>query len=98
MSEQASKDAIRAKVEAAAKEYTRREQSQLNKPKWIVPIAGGATGVILVAGLYSFFQGHNQRSQVLMRARVVAQGTTIALMMGSLYLAALPNADQASSP
>jgi hypothetical protein len=25
-------------VEAAAKEYTRREQSQLNKPKWIVPI------------------------------------------------------------
>ncbi|XP_020420367.1 RING-H2 finger protein ATL48 [Prunus persica] len=43
------------------------------------------TAGVLTAGLISFRQGNSQLGQKLMRARVVAQGGTVALMVGSAY-------------
>ena len=42
------------------------------------------TAGVLLAGLISFKQGHYNLSQNLMRARVVAQGATVALMVGTV--------------
>lgn len=41
------------------------------------------TAGVLTAGLISFKQGNSQLGQTLMRARVVAQGGTVALMVGT---------------
>uniref|UniRef100_A0A7N2MNT4 HIG1 domain-containing protein n=1 Tax=Quercus lobata TaxID=97700 RepID=A0A7N2MNT4_QUELO len=43
------------------------------------------TAGVLTAGLVSFRRGNSQLGQVLMRARVVAQGATVALMVGTAY-------------
>ncbi|KAF3780421.1 RING-H2 finger protein [Nymphaea thermarum] len=43
------------------------------------------TAGVLTAGLISFRQGNSQLGQKLMRARVVAQGATVALMFGTAY-------------
>ncbi|KAG6633091.1 hypothetical protein I3843_12G024600 [Carya illinoinensis] len=43
------------------------------------------TAGVLTAGLISFRQGNSQLGQLLMRARVVAQGATVALMLGTAY-------------
>lgn len=43
------------------------------------------TAGVLTAGLISFRQGNSHLGQMLMRARVVAQGGTVALMVGSAY-------------
>ncbi|KAL3526028.1 hypothetical protein ACH5RR_014400 [Cinchona calisaya] len=43
------------------------------------------TAGVLTAGLISFRQGNSQLGQKLMRARVVAQGATVALMVGTAY-------------
>lgn len=43
------------------------------------------TAGVLTAGLISFRYGNSQLGQKLMRARVVAQGATVALMIGSAY-------------
>lgn len=43
------------------------------------------TAGVLTAGLVSFRQGNSQLGQKLMRARVVAQGATVALMVGTAY-------------
>eukprot|EP00961_Rhodomonas_salina_P200129 2699446-Rhodomonas_salina.8 len=50
------------------------------------PVSGVfATGVILLSGLASFNNNTSKRSQqTFMRARLVSQGITIGLMMGSL--------------
>jgi len=47
----------------------------------IVPIGAAVTAGILLAGLRAFNRGDKQRSQQLMRYRVLAQGITIAGMM-----------------
>lgn len=49
--------------------------------------ASGAfiTAGVLTAGLISFRQGNSHLGQKLMRARVVAQGATVALMVGTAY-------------
>ncbi|KAG2675821.1 hypothetical protein I3760_12G024200 [Carya illinoinensis] len=54
------------------------EKKRVRNP--LVPIAG-----VLTAGLISFRQGNSQLGQLLMRARVVAQGATVALMLGTAY-------------
>ncbi|KAF5792141.1 putative hypoxia induced protein [Helianthus annuus] len=41
------------------------------------------TAGVLTAGLISFKTGNSQLGQTLMRARVVAQGGTVALMVGT---------------
>nr|CAD1826621.1 unnamed protein product [Ananas comosus var. bracteatus] len=43
------------------------------------------TAGVLTAGLISFRQGNSHLGQKLMRARVVVQGATVALMVGSAY-------------
>ncbi|KAK9067276.1 hypothetical protein SSX86_014602 [Deinandra increscens subsp. villosa] len=48
-----------------------------------VPIGAFITAGVLTAGLISFKQGNSLLGQKLMRARVVAQGGTVALMVGT---------------
>ena len=43
------------------------------------------TAGVLAAGLISFKRGNSQLGQQLMRARVVVQGATVALMVGTAY-------------
>uniref|UniRef100_A0A0E0ERN9 HIG1 domain-containing protein n=1 Tax=Oryza meridionalis TaxID=40149 RepID=A0A0E0ERN9_9ORYZ len=50
-----------------------------------VPIGALVTAGVLTAGLISFRYGNSKLGQKLMRARVVAQGATVALMIGSAY-------------
>ncbi|XP_010271994.1 PREDICTED: RING-H2 finger protein ATL48-like [Nelumbo nucifera] len=50
-----------------------------------VPIGALLTAGVLTAGLISFRQGNSQLGQKLMRARVVVQGATVALMVGTAY-------------
>ncbi|KAG5578394.1 hypothetical protein H5410_058528 [Solanum commersonii] len=51
------------------------------------PLRCGAflTAGVLTAGLISFKRGNSQLGQQLMRARVLVQGGTVALMVGSAY-------------
>ncbi|CAN6477604.1 unnamed protein product [Victoria cruziana] len=51
----------------------------------LVPIGALLTAGVLTAGLISFRQGNSHLGQKLMRARVVAQGATVALMFGTAY-------------
>ncbi|KAF6159873.1 hypothetical protein GIB67_032957 [Kingdonia uniflora] len=50
-----------------------------------VPIGALMTAGVLAAGLISFKQGNSQLGQKLMRARVLVQGATVALMVGTAY-------------
>lgn len=43
------------------------------------------TAGVLTAGLISFRQGNSHLGQMLMRGRVVVQGATVALMVGTAY-------------
>lgn len=43
------------------------------------------TAGVLTAGLISFRQGNSHLGQMLMRARVVVQGATVALMVGTAF-------------
>ncbi|KAL2936027.1 RING-H2 finger protein ATL48 [Bienertia sinuspersici] len=49
----------------------------------LVPIGALMTAGVLTAGLISFRQGNSQLGQRLMRARVIVQGATVALMVGT---------------
>ncbi|XP_062169464.1 RING-H2 finger protein ATL48-like [Alnus glutinosa] len=51
----------------------------------LVPVGALITAGVLTAGLISFRQGNSQLGQKLMRARVVVQGATVALMVGTAY-------------
>ncbi|XP_042008679.1 RING-H2 finger protein ATL48-like isoform X1 [Salvia splendens] len=51
----------------------------------LVPIGAFMTAGVLTAGLISFRQGNSRLGQKLMRARVVVQGATVALMVGTAY-------------
>ncbi|KAI4336110.1 hypothetical protein L6164_014679 [Bauhinia variegata] len=59
------------------------EKKRVRNP-W-VPVGALVTAGVLTAGLISFRQGNSQLGQLLMRARVVAQGGTVALMVGTAY-------------
>merc|ERR1712216_889124 len=52
---------------------------------WLVPIGVGTTALVLASGLKSFRDGNALRSQFFMRARVAAQGFSIAAIMWSLH-------------
>lgn len=59
---------------------------QLVLVKFVVLISGAlVTAGVLTAGLISFRQGNSQLGQKLMRARVVVQGATVALMVGTAF-------------
>ncbi|GLJ25397.1 hypothetical protein SUGI_0486180 [Cryptomeria japonica] len=49
----------------------------------LVPLGAFATAGVLSAGLISFRNGNYQLSQKLMRARVLVQAGTVALMVGT---------------
>ena len=52
----------------------------------ITIIAVGAVAVILFMGLWNMFRGNDQnKSQMLMRARVIAQAVALAVLLGALY-------------
>ncbi|GMN45837.1 hypothetical protein TIFTF001_015030 [Ficus carica] len=59
------------------------EKKRVRNP--LVPVGALLTAGVLTAGLISFRQGNSQLGQVLMRARVVVQGATVALMVGTAY-------------
>ncbi|CAA2989399.1 RING-H2 finger ATL48-like [Olea europaea subsp. europaea] len=60
-----------------------QEKKRVRNP--FVPIGALVTAGVLTAGLISFRQGNSNLGQKLMRARVVAQGATVALMLGTAY-------------
>ena len=58
-------------------------QSVLNV---IIILAVGAVAVILFMGLWNMFKGDDpNRSQMLMRARVIAQAVAIVVILGALF-------------
>ena len=58
-----------------------------------VPIGAGVTGTVLVIGLMSFATKRPRLSQQMMRARVIAQGATLAVLVGSVTMKALKDAE-----
>ncbi|KAG6635251.1 hypothetical protein CIPAW_11G029900 [Carya illinoinensis] len=65
------------------------EKKRVRNP--LVPIGALLTAGVLTAGLISFKQGNSHLGQMLMRARVVAQGATVALMVhhADIYVTSL---------
>ncbi|XP_054821918.1 RING-H2 finger protein ATL48-like [Prosopis cineraria] len=59
------------------------EKKRVRNP--LVPIGALVTAGVLTAGLISFRQGNSHLGQKLMRARVVVQGATVALMVGTAF-------------
>ncbi|XVF50286.1 hypothetical protein PTKIN_Ptkin04bG0084100 [Pterospermum kingtungense] len=59
------------------------EEKRVRNP--LVPVGALMTAGVLTAGLISFRQGNSRLGQMLMRARVVVQGATVALMVGTAY-------------
>ncbi|KAF4370392.1 hypothetical protein CsatB_013756 [Cannabis sativa] len=59
------------------------EKKRVRNP--FVPLGAFLTAGVLTAGLISFKRGNSQLGQKLMRARVVVQGGTVALMVGTAY-------------
>ena len=55
----------------------------------ITIVALGAVALILFMGLWTMFkggEGSGHRSQMLMRARVIAQAVAIVVILGALFL------------
>jgi Hypoxia induced protein conserved region len=63
----------------------REEKNDKLRKNPLVPLSALATAGILAGGLFQFKRGNAVWSQRLMRARIVAQGTTLALLAGSVY-------------
>ncbi|KAK9926926.1 hypothetical protein M0R45_024134 [Rubus argutus] len=59
------------------------EKKRVRNP--FVPVGAFLTAGVLTAGLISFKKGNSELGQKLMRARVVVQGATVALMVGTAY-------------
>ncbi|XP_072002370.1 HIG1 domain family member 2A, mitochondrial [Engystomops pustulosus] len=54
-----------------------------------VPIGCLATAGVLTFGLIAFKQGKTRQSQLLMRARILSQGFTVAAIMVGVVMAAM---------
>ena len=56
--------------------------------KYAIPIALAAVGIVLLFGMWNMMRGGNpNRSQTLMRWRVVLQLLALCLVMAAIYLA-----------
>ncbi|XP_008144354.1 HIG1 domain family member 2A, mitochondrial [Eptesicus fuscus] len=55
----------------------------------MVPIGCLGTAAALTYGLYCFHRGQSQRSQLMMRTRIAAQGFTVAAILGGLAVSAM---------
>jgi ABC-type nickel/cobalt efflux system permease component RcnA len=52
----------------------------------VIFLALGAVAVILFMGLWNMFRGGSRnKSQMLMRARVIAQAVALVILLGALY-------------
>lgn len=52
----------------------------------VIILAVGAVAVILFMGLWNMFKGQDaNKSQLLMRARVIAQAIAIVILLGALF-------------
>ncbi|XP_021292328.1 RING-H2 finger protein ATL48-like [Herrania umbratica] len=69
-------------VEPSLEEFL-EEKKRVRNP--LVPVGALITAGVLTAGLISFRLGNSRLGQVLMRARVVVQGATVGLMVGTAY-------------
>ena len=56
-----------------------------------VPIGTGITTTVLIVGVFCFATKRTRMSQIMMRARVAAQGFTIFALTGSVVYQALNN-------
>jgi hypothetical protein len=56
----------------------------------LVLVGAGLTGAVLCVGFVAFKSGHANFSQHMMRARIFAQGATVALMVGTSGAIAMP--------
>ncbi|KAM3925784.1 HIG1 domain family member 2A, mitochondrial [Leptodactylus fuscus] len=54
-----------------------------------VPLGCLATAGVLTYGLIAFKQGKTRQSQILMRARILSQGFTVAAIMVGVVMAAM---------
>lgn len=61
------------------------------KSSYSTSIGALATAACLTYGLNSLRTGDRKMSQIMMRARVVAQGFTLAALVGGIMLAAKKN-------
>ncbi|XP_076993822.1 HIG1 domain family member 2A, mitochondrial [Tamandua tetradactyla] len=55
----------------------------------MVPIGCLGTAAALTYGLFCFHRGHSQRSQLMMRTRIAAQGFTVAAILVGLVASAM---------
>ncbi|NWI65697.1 HIG2A protein, partial [Todus mexicanus] len=55
----------------------------------LVPLGCLCTVGVLTYGLISFKRGNTRRSQLMMRARIVAQGFTFAALLGGMVVTAM---------
>ncbi|XP_075398108.1 HIG1 domain family member 2A, mitochondrial [Tenrec ecaudatus] len=55
----------------------------------LVPIGCLGTAAALSYGLYCFHRGQSQRSQLMMRTRIIAQGFTVAAILVGLAASAM---------
>uniref|UniRef100_A0A4X2JZ90 HIG1 domain-containing protein n=1 Tax=Vombatus ursinus TaxID=29139 RepID=A0A4X2JZ90_VOMUR len=55
----------------------------------VVPIGCLATAGALSYGLYCFHRGNSQKSQLMMRTRILAQGFTVMAILGGLVVSAM---------
>lgn len=64
----------------------------MNTTSVITIIALAVVAIILFMGLWSMFKGGDgNRSQMLMRARVIAQAVAIAVILGALFFFGRPS-------
>ena len=57
----------------------------------LVLVGAGITGAVLCAGFVAFKSGNANVSQHMMRARIFAQGATVALMVGTSGAVVMPS-------
>ncbi|NXX97286.1 HIG2A protein, partial [Centropus bengalensis] len=55
----------------------------------LVPLGCLCTASVLIYGLINFKRGNIRRSQLMMRARVLAQGFTFAALLGGMVVTAM---------
>ena len=56
-------------------------------PNFVVPVAVGAVGVVLLLGLWNMMRGGDANtSQKLMRWRVILQFVAIIIIMGTIWI------------
>ncbi|QQP56356.1 HIG1 domain family member 2A [Caligus rogercresseyi] len=71
---------------------------QLFRDKPLVSIGCLATTGFLLAGLKSFYQENQGKSQLMMRGRVLAQGFTVAALVGGALLETSKRLQNAKPP